>query len=152
MSAISRSLLVLALGAWPAAAAARIAVPEGGRGGMRNCPTVVPGARVEPRNLADGVELRVLAESPAAREQIRRRADRLVRAAQTRPQAMKHDGRGHGGGGIGRCPVVMKDTHVLAEPIAGGARIVVEPRRRIDSGWLRRETVRRLNEAERPAM
>jgi hypothetical protein len=114
--------------------------PNAGQGNMIHCPCVVNGASTMVKDVKDGVELTVTAESEQAAGEIRKRAKHLVDAAKTDPNSVRHTGDGHGGGGIGKCPVVLKDTLVSAEDVKGGSRIVVRPVKPVDLDWLRKET------------
>jgi hypothetical protein len=115
-----------------------------GPGNMMHCPTSVPNTKVEVKDIKDGLEIWVVGPNEAAQTEIRRRAAHVVEAAKTDPNSVRHTGDGHGGGGIGRCPVVVKDTLVSADDIKGGSKITVRPIKPVDIEWLRKETAARL--------
>jgi hypothetical protein len=56
---------------------------------------------------------------------------------------VQHTGDGHGGGGLGQCEVVLKDTVVTAQDVEGGSKITVKPVKAVDLEWLKKETHRR---------
>jgi hypothetical protein len=71
----------------------------------------------------------VTAKSDDAVKEIRDRARQIVAAAaKAETGQIKHDGTGDGGGGFGRCPVVLKDTAVAEKDAPGGAVITVKPK------------------------
>ncbi len=125
--------------------------PKGGAGNMMHCPTSVPGAKFTVENVTDGVAITVTGETPAAEKEIRARAKHVVEAAKIDPEAVRHTGDGHGGGGIGRCPVVLKDTLVSSEDVKGGSKLTVRPVKAVDIEWLRKETAARSDAAKTPA-
>ena len=49
-------------------------------------------------------------------------------------------GDGKGGGGLGRCPIVIENTRVIGKDIAGGAEITVTPATPAGLDALRKET------------
>ncbi len=120
-----------------------------GPGNMIHCPSAVPGAKTELKEIKDGIEVWITATEDAKTQEIRRRAKHVVEAAKTDPNTVRHTGDGHGGGGLGRCPVVLKDTLVTAEDIKGGTRITVRPVKPVDLEWLRKETASRLKESQK---
>lgn len=116
-----------------------------GKGNMMHCPSAVPGAKTASADIKDGVELTVTADSETAVTEIRNRAKHLVEAAKMDPESVRHTGDGHGGGGVGQCPVVLKDTLVTADAsVKGGVRITVRPIKPVDLEWLRKEVKARL--------
>ncbi|HZS42336.1 MAG TPA: hypothetical protein VFF06_36145 [Polyangia bacterium] len=130
------------------AARAETAAPKGGAGNMVHCPTAVPGAKFEVANVKEGVEITVTGETPAAEKEIRSRAKHLVDAAKMDPESVRHTGDGHGGGGIGRCPVVLKDTVITSEDVKGGAKLTVKSVKPVDVDWLRKETAARAADSK----
>jgi hypothetical protein len=133
---------VAALGltlAAPAAWAKETAATVGG-GHMQHCPTAVPGAKTDIKDSKDGVEIVVTAADAAKTEDIRKRAKHMVDSAKADPTAVVHNGEGHGGGGLGLCEVVLKDTTVTAEDVDGGSKITVKPTKAVDLEWLKKET------------
>jgi hypothetical protein len=111
-----------------------------GGGHMQHCPTAVEGAKTEIKDAKDGVEITVTATAAAKTEEIRKRAKHVADASKADPTAVAHEGNGHGGGGLGRCEVVLKDTTVTTEDIEGGSRITVKPTKAVDLEWLKKET------------
>jgi hypothetical protein len=112
--------------------------PNAGGGKMQHCPTAVAGAKVDVKEIADGVELTVTGKGDAEAE-IRKRAKHLADAAKQDPTSVAHTGDGHGGGGLGTCLVVLKDTTVAAEDVPGGSKITVKPVKAVDLDWLKKE-------------
>jgi hypothetical protein len=131
--------LGLTLGA-PAAFAKEPAGATVGGGKMQHCPTAVAGATTDIKDGKDGVEITVTAKDAAKTEEIRKRAKHLADAAKNDPTSVVHNGEGHGGGGLGVCEVVLKDTTVTAEDVEGGSKIVVKPTKAVDLEWLKKET------------
>jgi hypothetical protein len=140
------------MGALALFAAAGLAHAEGkslaGPGNMMHCPSAVPGAKTEIKEIKDGVEVWITATEDAKVKEIRNRAKHVVEASKTDPNTVRHTGDGHGGGGLGRCAVVLKDTLVSAEDTKGGTRITVRPVKPVDLDWLRKETAARVKEAQ----
>jgi hypothetical protein len=114
-----------------------------GPGNMMHCPAAVPNAKTDVKDIKDGVELTITADGEAAATEIQRRAKHLVEAAKVDPNTVRHTGDGHGGGGLGMCVVVLKDTLVTSEDVKNGARITVRPIKSIDLEWLRKEVATR---------
>jgi TusA-related sulfurtransferase len=96
-----------------------------GTGKMQHCPSAVVGATTAVKETKGGAVITVTAKDDEAVKDIRARAKHLVEAAKKDPKAVKHDGTGEGGGGLGRCPVVLRETKVEAKEVAGGAEISV---------------------------
>jgi hypothetical protein len=135
---------LLAVGtAWakPAEAPAQSTV---GKGNMMHCPTSVNGAKTAVTDIKDGVEITVTADNEKAAGEIRQRAKHCVESSKTDPNTVRHTGDGHGGGGLGLCPVVLKDTLVTTEDVAGGSKITVRPIKPVDIEWLRKEIATRM--------
>jgi hypothetical protein len=129
----------LALAASPAFAKEQGNVTVGG-GHMQHCPTAVEGAKTEIKDLPDGVEVTVTSPNGAKAEEIRKRSKHVVDAAKKDPATVAHTGDGHGGGGLGRCEVVLKDTTVTTENVEGGSKLTVKPTKPVDLEWLKKET------------
>ena len=83
------------------------------------------------------------AKDEAATKSIRERAKHLVEAAKLDPTDVKHTGDGKGGGGFGRCPVVVKDTLVESKEVPGGALLTVKPKKASDFDALKKEVAER---------
>lgn len=130
------ALLGIVLGA-PSAWAKETTV---GGGHMQHCPTAVPGAKTVISDAADAVELTVTGKDAKTTDEIRKRAKHLTESAKADPTSVVHNGEGHGGGGIGLCEVVLKDTTVTAEDVDGGSKITVKPTKAVDLEWLKKET------------
>ena len=141
-------LLLAAGGAWakdgPAPAGATI-----GKGNMMHCPTSVNGAKTAVSDIKDGVEITVTADSEKEATEIRHRAQHCVESAKTDPNTVRHTGDGHGGGGVGQCPIVLKDTLVTAEDVKGGTKITLRPIKPVDLEWLRKEVAARMKTAKK---
>ena len=124
----------------PAARAKEAAPTTVGGGHMQHCPTAVTGAKTEIKDNKDSVDIVVTASDAAKTEEIRKRAKHMVDAAKQDPTSVVHNGDGHGGGGLGLCEVVLKDTTVTAEDVDGGSKITVKPSKAVDFEWLKKET------------
>ena len=117
--------------------------PTIGGGHMQHCPTAVEGAKTEIKETKDAIEITITSSNAAKTEEIRKRAKHVVEASKNDPTSVAHTGDGHGGGGLGRCEVVLKDTTVTAEDTEGGSKITVKPVKPIDFDWLKKETAAR---------
>lgn len=107
-----------------------------GGGQMIHCPTAVKGAKVEVKDAKEGVEITVTGDEA----EIRKRAKHVADASKADPTSVQHTGDGHGGGGLGHCVVVLKDTVVTTEDVPGGAKLTVKPVKPVDLEWLKKET------------
>ena len=118
------------------------ASPDGGagQGKMGHCPSAVANAVTTVKDTKDGVQVDVVGKDEATTKDIRARAKLLVEASKLDLDAVTHKGDGSGGGGLGRCPVVLKDTKVEAKEIPGGASFVVKPSKATDLVELRKES------------
>ncbi|MEP7123177.1 MAG: hypothetical protein ABJE95_19775 [Byssovorax sp.] len=112
---------------------------DAGAGKMAHCPSAVPGAATALKDTKDSVVVTVTAKDEAAVTDIRARTKHIVDSAKKDPKDVKHDGQGDGGGGLGRCPVVLKDTTVTAKDVAGGSEITVKPAKPADVPALLKE-------------
>ncbi|WP_394849276.1 hypothetical protein LZC95_17745 [Pendulispora brunnea] len=95
-----------------------------GQGKMAHCPSAIQGTKTTVKDTKDGVDVTVVAAKPKdadTEKEIRERAKALVEAAKQDPATVHHTGSGTGGGGFGRCPVVLKDTTVTAKDAPGGS-------------------------------
>lgn len=93
---------------------------------MANCPSAVEGAKTTVTDLADGALVTVTGPADKVAE-IRERAKHAAAVAK-RDGGTKgeHGGDGSGGGGLGRCPIVVDgDTRVAIKEIDGGAEVAV---------------------------
>ncbi len=111
---------------------AELGAPGGagaGVGKMAHCPNAVKGASTTIADKSDAVTVTVTAKSDDGVKQIRDRAREIVAAAAKADAAkITHDGTGNGGGGFGRCPIVLKDTAVDEKDTPGGAVFTVKPK------------------------
>jgi TusA-related sulfurtransferase len=150
LSIVAIGVILAAGAAWakPGDAPAT-ATANAGKGNMLHCPTSVNGAKTAVSDIKDGIELTVTADNEKATAEVRQRAQHLVTASRTDPNTVRHSGDGHGGGGIGICPVVLKDTLVTAEDVKGGSKITVRPIKPVDLEWLRKETNTRMKSAKK---
>jgi TusA-related sulfurtransferase len=116
---------------------------EAGGGKMAHCPSAVPGASTVLKDTKDAVLVTVTARDEAAVTDIRDRTKHVVDSAKKEPRDVKHDGQGDGGGKLGRCPIVLKDTTVTAKDVPGGSEITVKPARPTDVAALLKEAKER---------
>ena len=58
----------------------------------------------------------------------------------TRDPNVKHTGQGEGGGLLGRCPIVLKDTTITTADLPNGSKMTVVAKDATEVDWLRRET------------
>ena len=137
ITTVGLAAIFLAVGA-PSAFAkdSAAAPPTVGGGHMEHCPTAVAGAKTTITETKDAVVITVTGNT----DEIRKRAKHVVDAAKQDPATVVHDGSGHGGGGLGRCEVVLKDTAVTAKDVDGGSEITVKPNKPVDLEWLKKET------------
>lgn len=103
-------------------------IKEAGQGKMAHCPSAVDGAQTTVKKAADAVVVTVTATGDDKVKAVRDRSKHLAEASKTEGAAGKHAGDGSGGGGLGRCPVVLKDTTVTAKDVAGGSELSVTPK------------------------
>jgi TusA-related sulfurtransferase len=102
-------------------------VKDAGQGKMVHCPSAVEGSKTSLKAAGDAVIVTVTATGDDNIKQVRERAKHLVEASKAEDKG-KHGGDGTGGGGLGRCPVVLKDTTVTAKDVEGGAELTVTPK------------------------
>ncbi len=111
-----------------------------GKGKMAHCPNAVKGATTAITDGAGVVDISVTAKDDSAVKEIRERAKQIILASQkTEAGEIKHDGNGSGGGGFGRCPVVLKDTSIVEKDAPGGAFFTVKPKNAKDLPTLKQE-------------
>lgn len=118
---------------------------EAGQGKMAHCPSTVDGATTTVKSTKDAVVVTVVAKDAAKTGEIRERAKFLVEAAKKDPANPAHKGDGSGGGGFGRCPVVVKDTAVEAKDVEGGSELTVKPKSAADVAALEKEAKERAD-------
>lgn len=106
---------------------------------MAHCPSAVEGAATVVKDNKDGVTVTVTGKGDAIEKEIRARAKFLLEAASHDGGAIVHSGSGTGGGGLGRCPIVVKDTTVGSKDVPGGAEFTVKAKKAADVGKLQKE-------------
>ena len=106
---------------------------------MAHCPSAVDGAQTQVKDTKDGVTITVTAKGDVFEKDIRSRAKFVVEASLHDAGAVTHSGSGTGGGGLGRCPVVVKDTTVGAKDVPGGSELVVKSKKPGDVANLQKE-------------
>lgn len=116
---------------------------EAGQGKMANCPSAVDGATTTVKELKDGVEVTIVGKGEGAEKTIRERAKAVITAAKLDAQKVTHKGDGSGGGGFGRCPVVLKETKVESKDVPGGVVFTVKPEKPAGLADLKKETAER---------
>ncbi|MEJ7729865.1 MAG: hypothetical protein WKG00_11655 [Polyangiaceae bacterium] len=113
---------------------------DAGQRKMANCPSAAHGATTAVKENKDSVEITVTSQDTAVTADIRERTKRILEAAKEDPSSVKHSGDGKGGGGLGRCPVVLKDTTVEGKDVPGGSAFVVKPAKPTELAALVKET------------
>lgn len=93
---------------------------------MGHCPSAVTGAKTEVKDVKDGIVVTITGPADALKD-IRERAAHTASVAKMADAAkLEHNGEGKGGGGLGRCPVVVEgETTVVVKDIPTGAEITV---------------------------
>ena len=107
---------------------------------MAHCPNAVTGATTEIKDAPGGVEVTVTGTDDATAADIRARVHALVDAQKNQNPNVKHTGQGEGGGLLGRCPIVLKDTTITTADVPNGAKMTVATKDPLEVDWLRRET------------
>lgn len=100
---------------------------------MAHCPSAVEGATTVVKDSKEGVIVTVTA-SPGAAEKVKDIRDRAKHTANVakmaEPPKVEHTSEGKGGGGLGRCPVVVEgDTTVEVKDIDNGSEITVKAKK-----------------------
>jgi hypothetical protein len=97
---------------------------------MAHCPSAVPGAKTAVKDSKEGVIVTVTGTGDAVKD-IRDRAKHAAEISKlAEPPKVEHNSEGKGGGGIGRCPVVVEgDTTVEAKDVEGGSEITVKAKK-----------------------
>ncbi len=135
----------------PAASASAAPAPSasvGASGKMAHCPDAVPSAKTAIADVPGGVQLTVTGTDPPTVADIQARIQALLDAQKTQSGNVRHSGNGEGGGLLGRCPVVLKDTTVTAAAQPSGSKITVLAKDPAEVDWLRRETRDREEDLE----
>jgi TusA-related sulfurtransferase len=122
----------------PATVAPSASVAPSGK--MAHCPDAVQGAKTAIQDVPGGVQLTITATDPSGMADIRARTQALIDAQKNQSPGVRHTGTGEGGGLLGRCPVVLKETTIVAADGAGGSVITVTAKDGAELDWLRRET------------
>ena len=106
---------------------------------MAHCPSAVPGAKTAVKDSKEGVIVTVTGSGDAVKD-IRERAKHAAEISKLpEPPKPEHNSEGKGGGGLGRCPVVVEgDTTVEAKDIENGSEIAVKAKK--DVAALQKET------------
>jgi len=106
---------------------------------MAHCPSAVPGAKTAIKDSKEGVVVTVTGTGDAVKD-IRDRAKHAVEISKLpEPPKPEHNSEGKGGGGLGRCPVVVEgDTTVEAKDVENGSEITVKAKK--DVAALQKET------------
>jgi len=100
---------------------------------MAHCPSAVEGATTTVKDSKEGVVVTVTAPAGAA-DKVKDIRDRAKHAAEVskmaEPPKVEHNSEGKGGGGLGRCPVVVEgDTTVDVKDIDNGSEISVKAKK-----------------------
>ena len=119
---------------------------------MSHCPSAVDGAVTTLTNNKDGVVVLVTAKDDTATKDIRARAKHVVDVTKLDAAASTHTGEGTGGGGLGRCPVVVKDTLVTAKDAPGGTEFTVKAKKPADVPMLQKEAKERAEKFMAPGV
>jgi hypothetical protein len=119
---------------------AKLPAAEGaGTHRMAHCPSAVTGAKTVVKDSKEGVVVVVTGTGDAVKD-IRDRAKHTADIAKlAEPPTPEHNSEGKGGGGIGRCPIVVEgDTTVEVKDVEGGSEITVKAKK--DVAALQKET------------
>lgn len=112
-----------------------------GAGALRmvHCPSAVEGAKTTVKDTKDGVVVTIVGAADKA-DEIRTRAKHTADVAKKTPGSnLQHSGEGTGGGGVGRCPIVVEgDTTVDLKDVPGGVEATVSSKTGVVA--LQRET------------
>lgn len=105
---------------------------------MAHCPSAVAGAKTALKDTKEGVLVTVTGPADKVAE-IRTRAKHLAEVAKKADAAkIEHTGQGTGGGGLGRCPIVVEgDNTVDVKEIDGGVEVDVKSKK--DAAALQKE-------------
>lgn len=110
---------------------AKMAGSEGaGSHKMAHCPSAVEGAKTAVKDTKEGVVVTVTGPKDKV-EEIQSRAKHTADIAKmATPPKVEHTSEGKGGGGLGRCPVVVEgDTTVDVKNLDNGAEITVKAKK-----------------------
>jgi hypothetical protein len=95
---------------------------------MANCPSAVEGATTAVEDGEGVVIVTVTSDDEAKMAEIRKRATTLAGLNSADSTEVKHSGQRTGGGGLGRCPVVLDNVEVTAEDVDKGTKITLKPK------------------------
>jgi hypothetical protein len=100
---------------------------------MAHCPSAVEGAKTTVKDSKEGVIVTVTAP-PGAADKVKDIRDRAKHTADiakmAEPPKVEHNSAGMGGGGLGRCPVIVEgDTTVDVKDIENGTEITVKAKK-----------------------
>jgi hypothetical protein len=115
-----------------------------GKHKMAHCPSAVEGAATKVENTKDGVTVTVTVKGDAMKD-IRERGKHCVEVSKmTDPPKIQHDSEGKGGGGLGRCPVIVTgDTSVEMKEVEGGAAFTIKAKKPADAPGIQKEAKER---------
>jgi TusA-related sulfurtransferase len=108
----------------------------------------VTGAKTGIKDVPGGVELTITSTDAPAVADIRARIASLIDSQKNQGSNVKHTGNGEGGGLLGRCPIVLKETTVAAADVDNGSKVTVTMKDPTEVDWLRRETRDRAEDLE----
>jgi hypothetical protein len=97
---------------------------------MAHCPSAVEGAKTVVKDSKEGVVVTVTGTGDMVKD-IRDRAKHTAEIAKlAEPPKVEHNSEGKGGGGLGRCPIVVEgDTTVEVKDIDNGSEITVKAKK-----------------------
>ncbi|MEA2746290.1 MAG: hypothetical protein QOI41_433 [Myxococcales bacterium] len=100
---------------------------------MAHCPSAVEGAKTTVKDSKEGVVVTVTAP-PGAADKVKDIRDRAKHTADVakmgEPPKVEHNSEGKGGGGLGRCPIVVEgDTTVDVKDVDNGSEITVKAKK-----------------------
>ena len=97
---------------------------------MAHCPSAVPGAKTAVKDAKEGVVVTVTGSGEAVKD-IRDRAKHTAAVAKMAdPPKVEHNSEGKGGGGLGKCPVIVEgDTTVEVKDVENGSEITVKAKK-----------------------
>jgi hypothetical protein len=95
---------------------------------MANCPSAVDGATTTVEDGEGVVVVSITSDDEAKVADIRKRATTIAGLNDADSTEIKHSGQRTGGGGLGRCPVVLDNVEVTAEEIEKGVKVTLKPK------------------------
>jgi TusA-related sulfurtransferase len=115
---------------------------------MAHCPNAVTGAKTTIEDVPGGVALTITGADAQGTADVRARIAALIDAQKNQGSNIKHTGNGEGGGLLGRCPIVLKETTIAAADVDKGSKVTVTIKDPQEVDWLRRETRDREEDLE----